>query len=182
MTQGFSRTGSDRLVIRLDSVEKSILQSLTDQIIAFVQPNDPDPDRDPLAALVGIDDAAQISEDPALARLFPDAYRDDPEAADDFRRFTERQLREGKLANATTVKDALTRSGNKVTISLEQASAWLGFLNDVRLALGSRIGISEENHEELADLPDEDPRSGMFEIYDWLTYLQESLVQALMPA
>ena len=180
MPGGFMRTGSDRIVLRVDDVERGLLTSLTDQMIEFVRPSEQDPDQDPLAAIVGIDDDAEISADPALARLFPDAYLNDDEAAGDFRRFTERGLRAAKMANAVAVKEALGQSGTKVTMSVDQAQAWLGFLNDARLAIGSRIDITEDNHDELAELPDDDPRSAMFHIYDWLTYLQDSLVQVLM--
>ena len=55
-------------------------------------------------------------------------------------------------------------------------------LNDARIAIGTRIQISEDNHEELAGLPDDDPRSGLFHVYDWLTFLQESLVRCMDPA
>ncbi len=180
MSTGFMRTATGRIILRLDEVEKGLLTSLSDQVIAFVSPDDAE-HVDPLATLVGIDSAAERPDDPALARLLPDAYRDDPEAADDFRRFTERGLRETKVAHARAVRDALARSGEKVTIVPDECPSWLGFLNDARLAIGTRIGVEEDNHDELASLPEDDPRSGMFHVYDWLTYLEESLVQTLLP-
>lgn len=181
MPGGFVRSGADRVVLRVDEIERGVLMSLAEQVFEFVRPEDVDPDRDPLAALVGIDDDAEISEDPALARLFPDAYANDVDASLDFRRFTERSLREAKAAHARTVLESLQRSGSKVVVSSGEVASWLGFLNDARLAIGTRIDISEDNHDELAELPDEDPRSGMFHAYDWLTYLQETLVRTLMP-
>lgn len=181
MSEGFQRTEADRLVLRIDDEERRILASLAHQLIEFVQPEDPDPDRDPLAVLVGIDDDAEISDDSALARMLPDAYPDDAEASRDFRRFTERSLREAKMANARTVIEALERSGVKVLVSQGESAAWLGFLNDTRLVFGSRIGITEDNHDDLATLPDDDPRLGLYYVYDWLTFLQETLVQGLLP-
>lgn len=181
MSTGFQRTATGRVIVRLDEFEKALLTSLVEQVVAFVAPEEIGDDVDPLAALVGIDDQAKTPDDPALARLLPDAYRDDAEASDDFRRFTERSLRETKVAHARAVGETLIRSGEKVTISSEECASWLGFLNDARLAIGTRIEISEENHEELAALPDDDPRSGLFQVYDWLTYLQDSLVQILLP-
>ena len=53
----------------------------------------------------------------------------------------------------------------------------LDFLNDGRLAIGTRIGLTDDNHDEISALPDEDPRAGLLDFYDWLTYLQDSLVQ-----
>jgi hypothetical protein len=181
VVRGFTRTLTGRIVLRVDIVEKGLLATLLEQLIEFVSPESADSDADPLAAIVGIAEDAQRPEDPALARLFPDAYPDDPEASADFRRYTERGLREAKAAAATTALNTLEESGEKITLTVDQAQAWLGALADIRLALGSRLEITEDNHEELANLPDEDPRSGMFHLYDWLTYLTETLVRCLMP-
>jgi hypothetical protein len=177
---GFSTTITGRVVLRVDVVEKGLLVSLAEQVCEFVMPEARE-SADPLASIVGIDMEAEIPDDPAMARLFPDAYPDDPEAALDFRRFTQRSLQEAKLAHARTVLQALSKSGEKITLSSGDIPSWLGFLNDARLAIGTRIEITEDNHEQLADLPEDDPRHGMFHVYDWLTYLQESLVQLLLP-
>lgn len=178
--QGFRRTATGRVVLRVDIVEKGLLATLLEQLAEFVTP-DVREDEDPLVQLVGLDPEAERPEDPALARLFPDAYLDDVEAAAEFRRFTERDLRDTKLAHATTALETLRRSGEKVTLSADEASAWLGALNDVRLALGTRLGITEEAMAEFAELPDDDPRAATYHVYDWLTYLQETLVRALLP-
>jgi hypothetical protein len=177
---GFRRTATGRIVLRVDVVEKGLLTTLLEQLMEFVSPEVAE-DEDPLVQIVGLDPDAERPADPALARLFPDAYLDDVDAAAEFRRFTERSLREAKIAHATTALETLRRSGEKVTLSGEEALAWLGALNDVRLALGTRLGISEEGMAELAELPDDDPRAATFHVYDWLTYLQETLVRAVMP-
>ena len=182
MTGGFARSATGRVVLRVDELEKGLLRSLAEQVLAFVSPDDSGPERDPLAILIGIESDATKPDDPALARLFPDAYREDEEAASDFRRFTERSLRETKMAHAQAVLDGLGRSGEKIVLSEQETASWLGFLNDARLALGTRIELSDDNQDELADLPEEDPRSGMFQVYDYLTYLQDSLVQLLFEA
>lgn len=186
MSSGFQRTATGRVVLRLDDVERGLLRSVAEQVIAFVEPDDadgPDDPLDPLHAIVGvIEGSGERPSDPALARLLPDAYLDDAEASADFRRFTERALRETKTAHARAVLDALARSGSKVTLAEQEADSWLGFLNDARLALGVRLAISEDSHEELAALPEDDPRFAAYHVYDWLTYLQDSLVQLLLPA
>lgn len=176
---GFRRTATGRLVLTLDDVEKGLLVSLLEQVRDFVAPEDSAED-DPLARMVGIGTATEIPADPALARLFPDAYPEDPGASADFRRFTERSLRETKMAHATAALETLRRSGGKVTLSAGEPEAWLGALTDIRLALGARLGITEESLEELAALDDDDPRAATYHVYDWLTFLQESLVQALV--
>ena len=178
---GFRRTARQRIVLRADDVERGLLTELVSQLVTLVTP-DEDPfgaDPDPLAAMVGIDPFAERPEDPALHRLFPDAYTDDEEAAGEFRRFTERSLRDTKLANARTVLDTLERSGSKVVVSDGEAAAWLGTLNDLRLTLASRIGLDEDNHEAFYALPESDPAFALFHIYDWFTFLQETLVNAL---
>ncbi len=176
---GFSRGRRRELRINLEQVERELLLSLAKQLIAFVEPDPVSADADPLATMVGIDLSAETPDDPALARLLPDAFIDDPDAAVEFRRFTERDLRAGKVANATTVATDI-EAGLDV-LPDDHVAAWLGFLNDTRLALGTRIEITEDNHDELDALPDEDPRAGMFHVYDWLTYLQDSLVHLLLP-
>ncbi len=114
-----------------------------------------------------------------LARLLPDAYREDAEAAGDFRRFTEQELRNGKAAAARTVLATLPSGGGRVRLSEEEGQVWLRALNDVRLALGVRLSITEDFEARVADLDPADPRSAYMWIYDWLTFLQETLVRAL---
>lgn len=180
MTYGFQRTATGRVVLRVDQVERGLLMSVARQVMDLVQPAEASPDQDPLAAQLGwVDGDVGISDDPAVARLLPDAY-DDPDDAREFRRFTENDLRQSKMQHAMTVVEEIERSGEKVAVT--STDSWLGLLNDARIAIGTRIQISEDNHEELAGLPDDDPRSGLFHVYDWLTFLQESLVRCMDPA
>lgn len=176
---GFSKGRRGSVSINLDQPERELLRSLAGQIEEFVAPDPLDPDADPLAALVGIDETAEVPDDPALARLFPDAFVDDDEASADFRRFTERSLREAKVAHARVVIAALESGASD--IPKDQVGAWLGFLNDTRLTLGSRLDMTEDSHDALASLPEDDPRAGLFHVYDWLTYLQDTLVRLVMP-
>jgi hypothetical protein len=140
------------------------------------RPSDP---LDDLARLLGQTGPATPPDDPVLARLLPDAYSDDAEAAGDFRRFTETELRDGKAAAARTVLATLPEEGGRIRLSEEDAQVWLRALNDVRLALGVRLSITEDFDARAADLDPADPRSAYMWIYDWLTFLQETLVRAL---
>ncbi|GGU98577.1 hypothetical protein GCM10010182_14080 [Actinomadura cremea] len=177
--------------VRLAAEEAGLLHSLMEQMLALIGEAPPgsaekDPD-DPLSS-IGIAAEAVKPDDPVLARLFPDAYGDpgaepggdEAEAAGDFRRYTELGLRDGKREAATAVLKALPGGGGTVVLDDERAQAWLRALNDVRLALGTRLDISEEWYEEAGHLDRNDPRTPMFAAYDWLTMLQESLVQALL--
>ena len=132
-----------------------------------------------LAAILAMDAPAAPPEDPVLARLLPDAYGDDPEAAGEFRRYTEHDLRSGKVAAAQTVLATLPATGGRVRLSAGDAEAWLRSLNDVRLALGVILGITEDYEREFGELDPDDSRQAYLHVYDFLTYLQETLVRAL---
>lgn len=135
-----------------------------------------------LAALVS---DASDPDDPAVGRLFPDAYPSDPEAAAEFRRLTQEELRTAKLEQAKTVLEKLLESGGEVRLAEEEADLWLRALTDVRLALGTRLGIDDDTdiEAELDEAVGRDPRSprvGQLSVYAYLSFLQESLVGALM--
>ena len=142
MTYGFQRTATGRVVLRVDDVERGLLMSVARQVMDLVQPAEASPDPDPLAAQLGwVDGDVGISDDPAVARLLPDAY-DDPDDARDFRRFTENDLRQSKMQHAMTVVEEIERSGEKVAVT--STDSWLGLLNAARIAIGTRIQISED--------------------------------------
>ena len=117
--------------------------------------------------------------DPVLARLLPDAYQDDPEAAGEFRKYTESSLREAKKYFAQTMLETLPPKGGRVKLTADQARDWLRALNDVRLMFGVRLEVTEDFEEQLASLDPTDPRVAAFEVYGWLGAVQESLVRAI---
>jgi hypothetical protein len=124
-------------------------------------------------------EAPSIPDDPVLARLLPDAYQDDPEAAGEFRKYTESSLREAKKYFAQTLLDTLPPSGGRVKLTGDQARDWMRALNDVRLMFGVRLEVTEDFEEQLAALAPDDPKVAAFEVYGWLGAVQESLVRAL---
>jgi Domain of unknown function (DUF2017) len=124
-------------------------------------------------------EAPAIPDDPVLARLLPDAYQEDPEAAGEFRKYTESSLREAKKYFAQTLLDTLPPSGGRVRLTGDQARDWMRALNDVRLMFGVRLEVTEDFEEQLAALAPGDPKIAAFEVYGWLGAVQESLVQAL---
>ncbi|MEU4270440.1 DUF2017 domain-containing protein [Streptomyces sp. NPDC026092] len=177
--------------VALDEVEISILRSLAVQLMELIGPGDePVEGEDPLAALFA-EGPSEAPSDPALLRLFPDAYADESEelrsAAADFRRFTENDLRSRKRQDALTVirsLDGLTPTGEDsavLKLTADESRAWLGALNDLRLTIGTRLEVTDEDESgELYRLPDSDPRKPMVMAYLWLGALQESLVETLM--
>ena len=104
------------------------------------------------------DEPAEAPEDPVLARLLPDAYRDDPAAAGEFRKYTESSLRESKKYFAQALLDTLPSSGGRVMLTGDQARDWMRALNDVRLMFGVRLEVTEDFEEQLAGLDPADPK------------------------
>jgi hypothetical protein len=125
--------------------------------------------------------------DPALDRIFPTANRQDDQLAAEFRRLTEGGLRARKAANLTTAIDALSDAGDqKVSLLPEQALALLVALTDVRLVLGERLGLKHDSdlellEEQVSGLAEDDPAVYALAVYDFLTWLQETLAHALAP-
>jgi Domain of unknown function (DUF2017) len=168
----------------LAAAEASLLRSLVGQIMSLVEPDgydqaEADDEVAALEAMVHGPGADTPPEDPVLARLLPDGYRDDPEAAGEFRKYTEPALRSAKHQAAQEMLDTLPDAGGRIQLTREQALSWLKALNDVRLALGVRLGVTEEFEEQWGRLKPDDPQWTAFEVYAWLGAVQESLVQAL---
>ncbi len=180
---GFRPALTGGVTARFAAGQASIVRSLVGQIIELVtaedDPERPAPAQDDLAAQLGLSDNAELPADPILARLLPDAYADDADAAAEFRRYTEIGLRSGKVAAAQTVLDTLPADGGKIKLKTQDAQAWLRALNDVRLSLGVVLGVTDDFDDQMEDLSADDPRAAYIGVYQWLGYLQESLVEAL---
>ncbi|MFV0461761.1 MAG: DUF2017 domain-containing protein [Nostocoides sp.] len=131
------------------------------------------------------------TRDPALSRLLPTGHRHDEKAAAEFRAMTEQSLIRRKIDNLTLAMDALRRGADqghpdRVVLRPAQATAVLLALTDVRLVLADRLGIATEAeaeamHEILRTGHPNDPRVPAAAIYDFLSWLQESLSLALLP-
>jgi hypothetical protein len=106
--------------------------------------------------------------DAGLGRLFPSAYPDDEAAEADWRELTRPALEEGKLGALRRVE----ATAGDDRLGADDAGAWLTALNDLRLVLGTRLGVTEDTYAE------ESPHPGLA-IYAWLTWLQSELVEAL---
>jgi hypothetical protein len=170
--------------------EASLLRSLVGQIVALVAPDGPPTAGQadgPLArweAELAADLPSSSPDDPVLARLLPDGYRDDPEASQEFRKYTESSLRSAKQQAAQQMLDSLPEAADKdgkikIQLNHDQATAWLKALNDVRLVLGVRLDVTEDFEDQWARLQADDPQWAVYEVYAWLGAVQESLVQAL---
>lgn len=197
MTAGFSRARKGGAHARFHVAEAALVASLARQVVELLRDGVPDPrvavsGDDPLDQLVGIEGPVTPPDDPVVARLLPDGYSDDEygavDANADFRRYTERGLRDGKVGNAQAVIDSLVEAGAETTagdepvdVELDAAGvqAWLRCLTDLRLAIGTRLEVAEDDDERWATLPDDDPARAMHDVYEWLGFVQETLVRTL---
>ena len=114
--------------------------------------------------------------DPVVARLFPDAYDDERERAS-YRELVDGDLRAAKLRALTTVERGLEEPGGVVTLDDRDAEAWLTFANDVRLAIGTRLGVDED--AMAAEVSPDDPDADAFAVMHWLAWVQESLLDVI---
>lgn len=150
----FERAGDGTVSAGIERDEALLLQNLASQLTALLREGD--------------------GMDPAIVRLLPDAYPDDPAASAEFRRFTAGGLVERKIANAETLLVTLSYSIETGMLRLDpqEAGAWLRSLTDIRLTLASRLGIESEDQAPSSDTILQD-------LYDWLGFLQNSLVEAV---
>ncbi|MFB7663739.1 DUF2017 domain-containing protein [Kitasatospora sp. NPDC056138] len=185
----FESAGGGGAAIALDELEASILRSLEVQMLELIGPGPGGESDDPLAALFA-EGPTEAPADPALARLFPDAYGEpgataDPQTramAGEFRRYTELDLRARKRDDALNVikaLDGLGGEGGVVKVPAAECRNWLGALNDLRLTLGARLEVDEDDDETFYRLPDSDPRKPLVMAYLWLGGMQESLIAAM---
>jgi hypothetical protein len=162
LAASFKRVGSDRVRVRLTQDEVAILRGLPDQLRSVL---------------------AEGGDEPVNQRLFPPAYLDvvDIEHDTEYHRLMHDDLVKEKLANLDLVTDTLARGSASVrrwTVELtdEEATAWLGVLNDLRLALGVRLDITEDFD---GDVDDTDPRAPALRLLSYLGWLEEQLLDAL---
>ena len=177
MSAGFPRPATGGVRLHTQREEAAVLRALIDQLLSLIGEPSDSGGFEGLPSFA-LSENTSVSDDPVLARLFPDAYQEDGEAASEFRRYTEEGLRDGKRAAAEVVLRTLGDGGD-IVLDADEAQCWLRALNDVRLALGTRLEITEESLEKMRRLDWNDPRNAGFAAYDWLTYLQDSLVHAL---
>lgn len=172
--------------------EADMLCNLAGQIVELLRDRNGQQESgdDPLFAQVGLGGPVSPPEDPVLRRLLPDAYRDDAEDAAEFRRFTEQDLTSAKVRNAETMIGSLVAGGFsfdadetddviEVELDAESVQSWLRALTDVRIALAIRLGINDDEDVFEVGASEDESVQAMGQIYDWLGYVQESLIAAL---
>jgi hypothetical protein len=145
------RTGRGDIRLRLPRDERALLRSLPAQLRRLL---------------------VEAPDDPSLERLFPPAY-DDAEDEAEYRRLMGDELLEGRRRALRVIEETLDQD----RLTKEQAEAWLTALNDLRLVLGTRLGVTEDMLVER--LRPDDPNAFELSLYAYLSWLQEQLVEAL---
>ena len=139
--------------LRLPSEEREMLRSLPGQLLSLL-------------------DAG--SEEPDLRRLFPPAYARDRDADEEYRSMVGSELVESHQDALRVMAATLDQS----RLDDEQMAAWLTGLNELRLVLGTRLDVSEDQ----APLDPSDPSVPAMALYGYLTWLQQQAVEALSEA
>lgn len=179
------RRRGGKVVGGFEQQEAAVVRGLVSQIEDMLKTRADEAPQDELAELTGIRTGpSEGPEDPVLGRLLPDFHRLDPDSpskesldsAAALRSLHEPALLDAKLGVAEVVLRTLPPGGGEVRLTFEQADAWLSALNDVRLALGTALDVTEDMPDQL---PEDDPRASHLGVYHWLTWVQDTLVQAL---
>ncbi|MFC2683485.1 MAG: DUF2017 domain-containing protein, partial [Rothia mucilaginosa] len=155
MARPFRRTPGG-YTASFEPAERDLIRELAEDVRALLRPADTTADGgtvDPLEALVGITENPTIPADSAVARLLPAASSDD-EAATEYRRYTERDLRETKRANLAML--AFDIESSDLRLNEEHARAWAAALGDIRLVLADRLYIVDEDTAEVCRRQDAD--------------------------
>jgi len=147
----FERSEGGGVELRLSSDERLLLAGLVDELRAL------------------LDDAPG---DPSLQRLFPPAYEEEDEER------AYRDLMGGELLDGRrSALDVVAQTLDRELLSPDEADAWLRVLNDLRLALGTRLDVKEDTFGE--ELRRDDPRAPALAVYGYLSWMQEQLIEAV---
>ena len=180
------RKSGRQVLITLADYEEAVLESLVEQLIDLLEGEGVQASTDDsfaqweaeMAAPGGMD-----TSDPVIARLFPPAYRDDPKAEAEFRRFTETAQRRSRIEQAELVLDALrqTNAGSDpAVVRALDSEAWLKTISAIRLSLSVRLGIeTADDAAAMEQLDDDDPQAVLYGMYEWLGYFLEGLLDKL---
>lgn len=179
----------DRIAVSFQDVEREILTGFFGQVRAILHERAAETGQSGSYAESG-DDAESLlasleqqsrplppPDDPAIARLLPSGRRDDTpmagESAIEFRRLTEHDLRTGKLRDADRAEQLIEDDGE---MGLDDATALLRAINDVRLSLGARLQVEEDTPYPRKIRTEQDQALA---IYFWTGGVQEELLEAI---
>jgi len=171
----FQRDG-DSITASFTTLERRLISDLAASVAELLEPLASHINDDPLFEATGIGGSNARHSDPAIARLLPNAHADDEAASADFRRLTERSLSTRKVTNAQAVLASLDTDSGTVMLDAALVQSWLRTLADIRLVIASRLGIESDDDRGTADT---DELVMLRDVYDWLGFVTESLIEAL---
>ncbi len=177
----------------LASHEAALLKNLVSAMIGLLDERESSAPTDELEEITGIKTGnAEPPRDPTLRRLLPDFHKPDDSDNEDasagdtpdslnaaLRSLHEPGIIEAKRIAAQGLLDTIPDNGGRFELTEEQANAWVSAVNDIRLSLGVMLEIGPDGPDRL---PADHPLAVHFDVYQWLTVLQEYLVLALMAA
>jgi hypothetical protein len=144
------RTRSGRYAIALDEEGREVLAALAGQLAGLLE---------------------QTTDDPSVRRLFPTAYHEDPERDREYQQLVRDELLERRLA----ALQALRATADATELDEAGLSAWMRAINDLRLVLGTRLDVSEEQD----DIDPDDPEAPVHLAYHLLGWILQDVVDAL---
>lgn len=171
--------------------EAALLKNLVSAMIGLLDERESSGPSDELEVITGIKTGnAEPPNDPTLRRLLPDFYRPDGDDSLDgnisdslnaaLRSLHEPEIIDAKRVAAQQLLDTLPENGGRFELTEEGANAWIAAVNDIRLTLGVMLDIGPEGPGGADRLPADHPLTAHFDVYQWLTVLQEYLVLVLM--
>ena len=163
----------------LERHEAALLRTMTNSVQEMLDDRQTSAPSDPLEQITGIRTGnSSPPEDATMRRLLPDFVKE-TEADDSgaLRSLHEPQIIDAKIAAAQQLLDTLPHDGGQLTLTEDDANAWIAALNDMRLALGTMLDIGPDTPDRL---PAGHPMATHLDVYQWLTVLQEYLVLGLM--
>jgi len=174
-----------RLVSALEPHEVALLKNMVTSVQEMLDDRQSAAPSDPLEQITGIRTGnPKPPDDITMRRLLPDFIKEGdtgPEGRDDsngaLRSLHEPQIIDAKIAAAQRLLDTLPDGGGRLELTEDDAHAWIGAVNDIRLTLGTILDIGPDGPERL---PAGHPMATHLEVYGWLTVLQEYLVLGLM--
>jgi len=174
-----------RFTSALESHEVTLLMNMATSVQEMLDERQSASPSDPLEQITGIRTGnPQRPEDGTMRRLLPDFVKDprgDGVAGEGangaLRSLHEPQIIDAKIAAAQRLVDTLPAGGGRLELTEDDAGAWIAAINDIRLSLGTILGIGPDGPDRL---PDGHPMAAHLNVYQWLTVLQEYLVLGLM--
>jgi hypothetical protein len=170
--------------------EADLLRNLVGALIDLLDERESSTPADELEEITGIKTGnSEPPGDPTLRRLLPDFYRPDDEDTSSagteipeglnaaLRSLHEPEIIGAKRVAAQQLLHTIPDGGGRFELSEDEANAWISAVNDIRLALGVMLEIGPQGPERL---PTDHPMATHFDVYQWLTVLQEYLVLVLM--